>query len=433
MERKILDKLVSWKSAASRKPLLIRGARQVGKTWVMQTFGRENYEKVVYVNFEKDKLLQDLFQNDFNIGRILLALQIQSGVAPEPGNTLIIFDEIQEAKGALTSLKYFYENAPEYHIIGAGSLLGVTLSKGSFPVGKVEFLEMHPMSFSEFLMAVNEHELLKLISAHDWGLIKTFRSKFVLRLKQYYFVGGMPEAVNSFAKENDFGKVRRIQTDIQKAYELDFSKHAPNEIVPRLRQLWNSIPGQLARENKKFIYGLIKEGARAREYESALSWLEDYGLVHRIYRVTKPGIPLKSYEDLKAFKIYTSDVGMLCTLSGLNEKVILEGNRLFSEYKGALTEQFVLQQFISDFGINPHYWSNENSTSEVDFLIESDNQIYPVEVKAEENLQAKSLALFHKKYNPVKSVRISLSDFREEDWLVNIPLFAFQELIKILN
>jgi predicted AAA+ superfamily ATPase len=404
----------------------------VGKTWVMKEFGKTNFERVLYVNFERDKLIQDLFEKDFDLMRILLALQVQTGVVPEPGKTLLIFDEIQEAKGGLTALKYFHENAPEYHVIGAGSLLGIALSKQSFPVGMIDFLELHPMSFSEFLTAMGENDLLGLLKSHNWSLIKTFRDRYSNLLKQYYFVGGMPEAVDFFVKEKNFEKTRTIQKNILMAYEQDFSKHAPAEIVPRLRLLWNSVPSQLSKENKKFIYGLVKEGARAREYEAALLWIEDYGLVHRVNRLTKAGFPLKSYVDFKAFKIYVLDIGLLCALSGLSEKILLDGDKLFTEFKGALTEQYVLQQLISEEQIRPHYWSEERSTGEVDFLIEKDNRFYPVEVKAEENLQAKSLKFFHAKFQPQLSIRTSLSDFRQEDWLVNIPLYAIREVLRVV-
>lgn len=398
----------------------------------MKEFGRMHFEQVLYVNFERDKLLQDVFEKDFDLNRILLALQVQTGIIPEPGKTLIIFDEIQEAKGALTSLKYFRENAPEFHIIGAGSLLGTALNGQSFPVGKVDFFELHPLSFSEFLMAMKETNLLSLLQSHNWELIKTFRSRYTELLKQYYFVGGMPEAVDFFSKEKDFAETRNIQNAILSAYEQDFSKHAPNEIIPRLRMLWNSIPSQLSKENKKFIYGLVREGARAREYETALSWIEDYGLIHRINRISKAGFPLKAYNDPKSFKLYVSDVGLLCALSGLSEKILLDGNVLFSEFKGALTEQYVLQQLIAENNIHPYYWSGERSTAEVDFIIEKENNFYPIEVKAEENLQAKSLKSFRDKFTHKMSVRTSLSDFRQEEWLVNVPLYAIQEVVNVL-
>ncbi|HLW40619.1 MAG TPA: ATP-binding protein, partial [Brumimicrobium sp.] len=398
MERAILTKLNHWKQAKTRKPLLLKGARQVGKTWVMKEFGRKYYEQVLYINFERDKLLQNLFKTDFDISRILSALQVQSGIVPNAENTLIIFDEIQEAEGALTALKYFQEEAPEYHIIGAGSLLGIALNKTSFPVGKVQFLEMHPMSFSEFLEAIGEISILNLLKVKDWKLMQTFHEKIVALLKQYYFVGGMPEAVKNYADSRDFEEVRKLQKDILAAYELDFSKHAPAQIIPKIRMVWNSLPSQLARENKKFIYGLVKTGARAREYEDTLNWLVDYGLIHRIYRITKPGFPIRSYEDLKAFKIFALDTGLLGALSGLDAQLLLQKNKLFTEFKGALTEQFILQQLISENGIHPNYWSNDTSSNEVDFIIEHQQNLYPLEVKAEENLQSKSLKSYHQQF-----------------------------------
>lgn len=433
MERILFHQLVKWKSNKRRKPLLIKGARQVGKTWLMKEFGKNNFKEVIYINFEKDKLFQNLFEQDFDIQRILLAVQIYSGILPVAGETLIIFDEIQEVKGALTALKYFQENAPEYHVIGAGSLLGIALNGQSFPVGKVDFLELFPLNFTEFLMAMGENDLIHLLEQHEWETIQLFRLKYISLLKQYYFIGGMPEVVRYFAEEKDFIEARKIQNDILSAYELDFSKHAPYDIIPRLRMLWESIPSQLSKENKKFIYGLLKEGARAKEYEIALAWLADYGLVHRVDRVTKAGFPLKSYRDLKAFKLYLSDIGLLCALSGLDEKIILEGDRMFSEFKGALTEQYVLQQLKTELNLNPFYWSDDRSSGEIDFLIENKNNFYPVEVKAEENLQAKSLKSFHTKYQPKLSVRMSLADFRKEDWLVNIPLYAIREILNITN
>ncbi len=433
MKRFILNKLLRWKESDIRKPLLLRGARQVGKTWVMKEFGRLHYKQILYVNFERDKLLQNLFVADFDLERILSALQIQSGVIPEAENTLIILDEIQEAAGALTALKYFQEEAPEYHIIGAGSLLGVTLNQKSFPVGKVQFLEMHPMSFSEFLEAVGGKELLKLLEEKDWELIRTFHKKYVDLLKQYYFVGGMPEVVNSFRVDGDYETVRALQNQILQAYELDFSKHTPQNLIPRVRQVWQSLPSQLSRENRKFVYGLIKHGARAREYEGALEWLDNYGLIHRVYRVSKPELPLRAYEDLKAFKIYALDVGLLGALSGLDVQILLNKTQLFSEFKGALTEQFVLQELLNKTSFRPNYWTNKSSTNEVDFIIAHKNQVFPIEVKAEENLQSKSLRVYHNKFDPPKSIRTSLAGYRDDGWLVNIPLYAVYGLQRILS
>jgi predicted AAA+ superfamily ATPase len=406
----------------------------VGKTWLMKTFGKEEYEQCVYVNFESNSRLKTIFTDDFNIQRILLALQIETGITIEAPDTLIIFDEIQEAPGAITSLKYFYENAPEYHIISAGSLLGVALTKNtSFPVGKVDFLNLYPLNYGEYLEALGKNRLADLLKTNDWELIKSFKSEYIELLKQYYYIGGMPEAVFSFSENKDFKEVRTIQQRILMAYEQDFSKHAPNEIVPRIRMLWNSIPAQLAKENKKFIYGIIKQGARAKDYEMALAWLIDCGLLHKVNRVSKPALPLKAYEDFSAFKLFLVDVGLLAAMGNLDAGTLLDGYGVFEEFKGALTEQYVLQQLITIPDMNIHYWSAENARAEIDFLVQFDASIAPIEVKAEENLQSKSLRVFYQKYNPKISVRTSMSDFRKEDWLTSLPLYAISELQKLLG
>lgn len=434
MERAETTKLIKWKNSKNRKPLLIRGARQVGKTWLMKTFGQEEYNQFAYVNFEQNKRLKSIFEDDFDIERIIIALQIETGITIQSENTLIILDEIQEAKGALTSLKYFRENAPQYHIISAGSLLGVALNKHtSFPVGKVDFMDLYPLSFPEYLEAMEEKPLLDLLESKDWKLIKTFNTRYKELLKQYYYVGGMPEVVFSFKQNKDFDKVRILQKQILGAYEQDFSKHAPNEIVPRIRMLWNSIPAQLAKENKKFIYGAIRKGARAKEYELAMSWLIDCGLIHKVSRTTKPGMPLKAYEDTSAFKLFMVDIGLLGAMVDMDVKTLLEGNKVFEEFKGSLTEQFVLQQLVTNHDLAVYYWSAENATSEIDFLIQYSGQIIPIEVKAEENLQAKSLKLFCEKYKPEYAIRASMSDYRKEDWLTNLPLYAINELIQIVS
>jgi predicted AAA+ superfamily ATPase len=434
MEREQITFLKRWKESKNRKPLLIKGARQVGKTWLMKTFGKEEYEQCVYVNFESNSRLKTIFTDDFNIQRILLALQIETGITIEAPDTLIIFDEIQEAPGAITSLKYFYENAPEYHIISAGSLLGVALTKNtSFPVGKVDFLNLYPLNYGEYLEALGKNRLADLLKTNDWELIKSFKSEYIELLKQYYYIGGMPEAVFSFSENKDFKEVRTIQQRILMAYEQDFSKHAPNEIVPRIRMLWNSIPAQLAKENKKFIYGIIKQGARAKDYEMALAWLIDCGLLHKVNRVSKPALPLKAYEDFSAFKLFLVDVGLLAAMGNLDAGTLLDGYGVFEEFKGALTEQYVLQQLITIPDMNIHYWSAENARAEIDFLVQFDASIAPIEVKAEENLQSKSLRVFYQKYNPKISVRTSMSDFRKEDWLTSLPLYAISELQKLLG
>jgi len=429
MERTLIHRLIKWKNAKTRKPLLIRGARQVGKTWLMKEFGKREYLQTVYINFESSKHLKNIFSDDFNINRIITALQIETGITVNATNTLIIFDEIQEAEGAITSLKYFYENAPEYHVIAAGSLLGVALHQHtSFPVGKIEFLELYPLSFNEFLEALGQKELLSLLLSKNWALIKTFKQKLIQLLRQYYYVGGMPEAVSALCHNNDFNEVRNIQNNILQAYEQDFSKHAPIEIVPKIRMVWNSIPAQLAKENRKFMYGGIKKGARAKEYETAIAWLIDCGLVHKVNRVSKPSIPLNAYTDFSAFKLFLVDIGLITAMGNIDAKTLLKGNAIFEEFKGAITEQFVLQQLVTIKELALYYWSAIQSTAEIDFLIQYNNRIIPIEVKATENLQAKSLKIFCQKYKPQQAIRTSMSDYRKEDWLTNVPLYAINSI-----
>ena len=430
MQRLLLKKLVQWKHKSDRKPLIIQGARQVGKTWLMKEFGLTHYKNVAYVNFEAALSLRSIFENGFEVAKLVLALKIETGIEIIAGETLIILDEIQECESALTSLKYFQENGNQYHIIAAGSLLGVAMNKHrSFPVGKVEFLELHPLNFSEFLLALNETQLLSLLQQKQWDLITGFKSKYIDLLKQYYFVGGMPEAVLTFVSQKDFKKVREKQLNILAAYEQDFSKHAPNEIVPRIRLVWQSLPSQLAKENRKFIYGNLKQGARAREFELAIEWLCDAGIVHKIIRCNKPGMPLIAYAVLSDFKLFLLDVGLLAAMGNLDIKTLISAHSLFEEFKGALTEQYVLQQLKSLDKLPIYYWSAEKATAEVDFLIQYENQIIPIEVKAAENLKAKSLKAYHQKFNPETTIRTSLSDYREEDWLINLPLYAFPSFL----
>lgn len=432
MERNEMSYLKSWKNAVNRKPLIIRGARQVGKTWLMKEFGKTEYEKFAYVNFESSTALKTIFTDDFDIKRILTAIQIETGVVIEPGNTLIILDEIQEAKGALTSLKYFQENHPQYHIVSGGSLLGIALNNHtSFPVGKVDFMDLYPFTFIEFLEAINETALADLLKVPDWELIKTFKLKYIERLKQYYYVGGMPEAVLSFSQDSDFKEVRRLQNNILTAYEQDFSRHAPNEIVPRIRMLWNSIPAQLAKENRKFIYGLLRQGARAKDYELAISWLTDCGLIHKVNNVSAPGIPLKAYEEFNVFKLFLSDVGLLSAMTNLDAKTLLEGNKVFGEFKGSLTEQYVFQQLSVHRDAGIFYWS-PGSRAELDFLVQFSSEIIPLEVKAEENLHAKSLKVYCQKYEPKTAIRTSMSDYRKEEWMANVPLYAISTLFTMV-
>ncbi|NLO38284.1 MAG: ATP-binding protein [Ruminiclostridium sp.] len=425
MYRTAIELLYKWKEKNDRKPLIIRGARQVGKTWIMKEFGTKAYKSYVYICFDNNQRMQELFKTDLNIDRIITGLELYAGHKINPSEALLIFDEIQEVPNALTSLKYFNENAPQYHIVCAGSLLGVALNQGtSFPVGKVEFIDLYPLSFSEFLLAMGREQHSKLLNTDDYTMITTFKQDYIDLLKQYYYVGGMPEVVSHFSRNKDFNDVREIQRRILDAYEQDFSKHAPYEAVPRIRMLWNSIPSQLTKENKKFIYGLIKEGARAKEYELALLWLTDCGLVHQINRVTAPNIPLKAYEDLKAFKLFLLDVGLLSCMVRLRQDILLDGNDLFKEFKGALTEQYVLQQLKTLKDLNIYYWTNDRNSAEIDFLVDNGAAIIPMEVKAEVNLQSKSLKTFRDKFNPEISVRTSMADYKKEDWLINLPLYV---------
>lgn len=429
MYRIAIEKLYKWKNSKRRKPLIIEGARQVGKTWLMKEFGKQAYADTVYINFDSNSRMADLFSTDLDTDRLIMGLELYAGRKINPENTLLIFDEVQEVPRALTSLKYFYENAPQYHIVCASSLLGIALHQGtSFPVGKVDFLKLYPLSFSEFLMATGNERFAELLKNQDYEMITSFKQTYIDALKHYYFVGGLPEAVQSFAESKDFNEVRAIQKRILAAYEQDFSKHAPNEIVPKIRMLWNSIPSQLARENKKFIYGLVREGGRAREYETAIMWLSDCGLVHKVSRVNAAGIPLKAYEDLKAFKLFIVDVGLLGCMTGLRQRTLLDGDDLFVEFKGALTEQYVCQQLktIEDLGI--YYYTNDRGSCEIDFVVDTGEQIVPIEVKAETNLRAKSLKTYRERFEPELSVRTSMADYKKEDWLLNLPLYVIENI-----
>jgi hypothetical protein len=429
MYRVAIEKLYKWKESKRRKPLIIEGARQVGKTWLMKEFGRKAYADTVYINFDSNSRMAELFSSDLNTDRLIMGIEIYAGKKIDSNNTLLIFDEVQEVPRALSSLKYFYENAPQYHIVCAGSLLGIALHGGtSFPVGKVDFLSLYPLSFKEFLIATTGERFAELLDKQDYPMITSFRQTYIDALKQYYFVGGMPEAVQSFTEEKDFNEVRKIQKRILDAYEQDFSKHAPIEIVPKIRMIWNSIPSQLAKENKKFIYGLVREGGRAKEYETAIMWLCDCGLVHRVSRVNAAGIPLKAYEDLKAFKLFIVDVGLLGCMTGLRQLTLLDVNDLFTEFKGALTEQYVCQQLKTINDLNVYYYTNDRGSCEVDFIIDNGEQIVPVEVKAEVNLKAKSLKTYREKFNPEISVRTSMADYKKENGLVNLPLYAVEKI-----
>ena len=434
MYRDKMEELKKWKNSSNRKPLIIRGARQVGKTWLMKEFGKEYYEKCAYINFDDNTRMNKLFEEDFDLNKIIQGLKIESGVNIEPENTLIILDEIQETPKALKALKYFFENANQYHIVSAGSLLGVAIHEGtSFPVGKVDFLELMPLSYFEFLDAIGKKEYLNMLLNNDFDFINIFSKKYIELLKIYMFTGGMPEAVNSYIENKNLDEVRNIQKKLLEAYEQDFSKHAPSNIVPRIRQLWNNIPTQLAKENKKFIYGLVREGARAREYEIALSWLIDCGLVYQINRVNDNKIPLSAYQDFNAFKLYLLDVGLLGAMADIDSKTLLEGNEIFTEFKGSMAEQYVLCQLKQCTDLEMFYWSSETGTSEVDFITRINDKNIPIEVKASTNLQAKSLKTFIQKYDSKINIRTSMANFKEEENIINLPLYSIGNIKSLIK
>lgn len=424
MNRKAIEELYKWKASVDRKPLILQGARQVGKTWLIKEFAKEAYQKYAYVNFEDNDMLRQLFQNDFDIQRIINSIQWATGVTID-ANTLIILDEIQEAPRGITALKYFQEKAPEYHVVAAGSLLGIAMHQNdSFPVGKVDFMYLYPLSFFEFLEAIGEKRMVDLLLSKEWQMITMFRTKFEERLRQYYYVGGMPAVVCAFAADGDIERVRTLQNGILESYERDFSKHAPAIEVPRIRMVWQSIPAQLSKENRKFVYGVVKEGARAKDFELAIEWLKDAGLIYKVNRSKKGQLPLAAYEDFSAFKIFMSDIGLMGAMSKLPAQSLLSGNALFSDFKGALTEQYVMQQLKTNAELSIYYWSADSSRGEIDFLLQRDSDIIPVEVKAEENLQAKSLRSFVDKNPGLHGVRLSMSPYREQDWMTNYPLYS---------
>ncbi|MEE0955246.1 MAG: ATP-binding protein [Eubacterium sp.] len=428
MKRDISADLLNWKNKKNRKPLLLRGARQVGKTWIIKEVAESAFEDSVYlVCDKKNDALAGIFEGTLEPARIIPLLEIAAGKKIIPNRTLVIFDEIQEIPRALESLKYFCENAPEYYIIAAGSLMGIALHQGtSFPVGKVDELFLYPMSFDEFLDACGEESLRKMLEDQDQDSVKIFSEKYKGLLKTYYLVGGMPEAVRAWTEDHDFREVRAIQKELLDFYDNDFSKHAPADQIIRIRAVWNSLLKQLTKENRKFIYGMVRTGSRAKDYELAINWLQDYGIIHIIRRVSKPGIPLKAYADQNVFKIFILDTGLLCAMGDLDPSVILDGSAVFSEFKGALTEQYVCQQLFPMFRDSLYYWSAENSSGEIDFILQYRNTVYPIEVKAEENLRAKSLRAFCDKYD-LKGVRTSMSDYREQEWMKNVPLYEIRD------
>jgi predicted AAA+ superfamily ATPase len=432
MYRQAINKLTEWKLNKRKKPLLFLGARQVGKTWLIQEFGKTEFRQMVYVNFDDKDAPTTMFSQNFDIKRLITELELYSDLKIKSEDTLIVFDEIQSAPQGITSLKYFNENAPEYQIIAAGSLLGVNIHPGeSFPVGKVDFLQLYPMSFYEFLLAMGETGLARILDEKLWDYSPTFAEKFKEFLRYYFFVGGMPEAVLSFSQNRDWGEVRKIQNNILKSYENDFSKHAPKEILPRINMVWESIPVQLAKENKKFVYGVIKEGARAKDFELAIQWLVDSGLLHKVYNVSKPALPLAAYKELSAFKLYHNDTGLLGAMTKLNAKTLLYGDDIFTEFKGAMTEQFVFQQLILNEELSIHYFTFDNSKYEIDFIVQSENdEIIPVEAKSGENLKARSFKLFCEKFQPKTAIRTSLSSYHKENRLINVPLYIVGEYFK---
>jgi uncharacterized protein len=428
MNRLAFQELITWKNSKIRKPLIIQGARQVGKTWLMKEFGNQEFQNVAYLNFEGSARLREIFTSDFNIERIIAVIEIDVKQKIDPQNTLLIFDEIQEAEKGLTALKYFYEQAPEYHIVAAGSLLGISTQKNnSFPVGKVDFMSLFPMSFMEFLDNIGEGQLANQLQHKNWELVAVFHEKLVEILRLYYFIGGMPEVVLNYIENKNLETVRLIQQKILAGYENDFAKHAPNEIVPRIRLVWNALISQLAKENRKFIYGQIRKGGRAKDFETAISWLVDAGLVLKINRIEKPTLPLNAYADFDAFKLFFLDIGLLNATADLDQRILLEKNNILTEFKGALTEQFVCQQLKIKKEL--YYWTASNATAEVDFVLQSQNEIIPIEVKAEENLKSKSLKVYVEKYKPKTAIRTSMSKYRQEDWLTNIPLYGIAGVI----
>ena len=433
MYRKIMKDLVQWKKDKSRKPLILRGARQVGKTYIIKEFGKENYEGVAYFNFDHDETLYELFNNTKDPKRILEQLSFIYGKAIIPEKTLIVFDEIQECPNALNSLKYFCEEANEYHIISAGSLLGIRLSHTSFPVGKVDFLDMYPMTFSEFLLADDCENLVKYLEVLQdiENIPSVFFERLTEKLKAYFVIGGMPEVVNSWVNEKDMEKVNKIQENILRAYESDFSKHTTNIEANRISIIWNSIPSQISKGNKKFLYQVAKDGARAREYEGALNWLKDANIVNKVFNVTKPNMPLISYHDLSSFKIYLGDVGLLRRMTNLDSRVVVEGNRLFEEFKGALTENYVLQMLVAK-GLDVHYFTFDNRY-EIDYMIQYKNEIIPIEVKSSENINNTSLKIYNEKYSPKLRIRFSMRNLNKDDNLINIPLFMIEYVEKFID
>ena len=426
MNRQIYNELKRWKTSQDRKPLVLLGARQVGKTWIMRHFGAQEYESVAYINCDDEPRAKELFTPDYDMDRILLSIQVITGVKVLPGKTLVILDEIQELERGLHSLKYFYEKSPQYHVMVAGSLLGITLGRGeSFPVGKVDMLHMYPMNFSEFLDAMGKTELITLIHSKEWQVIELMKDKFEYLLRQYYYVGGMPKVVSKYVSNGDLAEVRKEQMAIVDAYRRDISKHTTNRESMRIGQVLDSLPSQLARENKKFVYGAIRKGARAADFELAIQWLVDAGIVLRVHRISEARMPLKFYEQLDAFKLFLLDCGLLACMADTAADQMLVDNKVFIEFKGAFTEQYVAQELVS-IGIKPYYWSNDRTPAEIDFVVQQDGKAIPIEVKASTNVRSKSLAQFIKDNEGLKGLRLSLCSYIDQSWMENIPLYALE-------
>ena len=433
MKRYSIKKLISWKNKPNRKPLILQGARQTGKTWLLKDFGKQEYTNTAYLSFENNEGIQQIFKNSQEISRIISGIELETKVKIVPQETLIILDEIQECPNALNSLKYFCENAPQYHIAAAGSLLGVAMQhKGvSFPVGKNDFIDLLPMSFYEFLEAVGEERMPDVLRKRDFVMAAAFKDKYEHLLKEYLFVGGMPEAVKSFAEHKDFAEVSYIHESLLRAYEEDFSKHINNADIPKVRMIWDSIPPQLAKPNKKFVYSMIKSGARVKEFENAMDWLLRTGLAYSVSRANKPGLPLRAYEDRASFKLFMLDCGLMGAKAGLEAKSIIEGNRIFEEFRGALTEQYVMQELKNALNLPTAYWEGRNS--EIDFIIQKSGQIIPIEVKSGINLKAKSLKAYIDKYSPEIAIRTSLADYKKTGVIYDIPLYAIGSLAEIID
>ena len=426
MNRQIYNELKRWKTSQDRKPLVLLGARQVGKTWIMRHFGAQEYESVAYINCDDEPRAKELFTPDYDMDRILLSIQVITGVKVLPGKTLVILDEIQELERGLHSLKYFYEKSPQYHVMVAGSLLGITLGRGeSFPVGKVDMLHMYPMNFSEFLDAMGKSELITLIHSKEWQVIELMKDKFEYLLRQYYYVGGMPKVVSKYVSNGDLAEVRKEQMAIVDAYRRDISKHTTNRESMRIGQVLDSLPSQLARENKKFVYGAVRKGARAADFELAIQWLVDAGIVLRVHRISEARMPLKFYEQLESFKLFLLDCGLLACMADTAADQMLVDNKVFIEFKGAFTEQYVAQELVS-MGIKPYYWSNDRTPAEIDFVVQQDGKAIPIEVKASTNVRSKSLAQFIKDNEGLKGLRLSLCSYIDQSWMENIPLYALE-------